>query len=140
MDTWKMIHFNELFFCEFVLPIGPYQGNDWKQQPNDKKVVRRIFFNYGTMIGVFAFSLLLHSFVQNNFTIFHTCYVFWLHGSWNEFSFQLSFCFSKYMRFVLELDNYLKSLSQSFLWCGNFTSTKPPFSQLYFQFLVDYKT
>jgi hypothetical protein len=34
MDTWKMTHFNELFFCEFVLLIGPYQGNDWKQQPN----------------------------------------------------------------------------------------------------------
>jgi len=43
MDTWKMIHFNELFFREFVLPIGPYQGNDWKQQPDDKKVVRKYF-------------------------------------------------------------------------------------------------
>jgi hypothetical protein len=28
MDTWKMIHFNELFFCEFALTIGPFQGND----------------------------------------------------------------------------------------------------------------
>jgi hypothetical protein len=75
MDTWKMTHFNELFFCEFVLLIRPYQGNDWKQQPGDKKVVRRIFY-YATLIGVFAFSLLLHSIVQNNFTNFHTCYVF----------------------------------------------------------------
>jgi hypothetical protein len=37
MDTWKMIHFNELFFHEFALPIGPFQGHDWdQQQPNGK--------------------------------------------------------------------------------------------------------
>jgi hypothetical protein len=26
MDTWKMTHFNELFFCEFALPIGPFKA------------------------------------------------------------------------------------------------------------------
>jgi hypothetical protein len=31
MDTWKMTHFNELFFCEFALPNGPFWDNDWEQ-------------------------------------------------------------------------------------------------------------
>jgi hypothetical protein len=41
-----MTHFNELFFCEFALPNGPFQGNDWEQQPGGEKVVKRIIFKY----------------------------------------------------------------------------------------------
>jgi hypothetical protein len=44
MDTWKMTHFNELFFCEFALPNGPFQGNDWEL--GGEKVVKRIIFKY----------------------------------------------------------------------------------------------
>jgi hypothetical protein len=50
MDTWKIIHLNELFFREFGLPIGPFQSNNWEQQPNGKNLIRKIFFNYVTMI------------------------------------------------------------------------------------------
>jgi hypothetical protein len=73
MNTWKMNQIKELFFHEFALPIGPFQGNDWdQQQPKGKKVMRRIFINYVTMIEMFAFSLFLHSFVQNAFTFIFT--------------------------------------------------------------------
>jgi hypothetical protein len=59
------------------------------------------------------------------------------HG--NAFSFQLSFCFSRYMMFVLELDSWFKSLSQSFLWRGNFTSRKPPFCNYVFTYILTIK-
>jgi hypothetical protein len=45
IDTWKMTHFNELFFCEFSLPNGPFQSNNWNQ-PSGEKEVRRILFRY----------------------------------------------------------------------------------------------
>jgi hypothetical protein len=45
-----MIHLNELFFCEIVLPNGPFRGYDWEQQLGGEKAVRRILskFNYET--------------------------------------------------------------------------------------------
>ncbi len=46
MDTWKMTHFNELFFHEYILPNGPFQGYDWEQQLGGEKVARRILFKY----------------------------------------------------------------------------------------------
>jgi hypothetical protein len=41
MDTWKMTHFNEFSFCEFVLPSGPFQGNEWEQQSSGEKAIRK---------------------------------------------------------------------------------------------------
>ncbi len=111
-----MIYFNEHFFHEFALPIGPFQGNDWdQQQPNGKKVMRRIFITYVTMIEVFAFSLILHYFVQNTFTfIFTLCILItWIMEM--HFHFNCQFVFLGTSSLCLN-QIVTSSPSQSFLW------------------------
>ncbi len=118
MDTWKMTHFNELFFPEFALPSGPFKNNDWdQQQPNGKKLMKRIFINYVTMIEVFAFSLFLHSFVQNTFTfIFTLCILItWIMEMYFHFNYHFVFLGPS----SLCLNQITTSSpSQSFLWHG----------------------
>jgi hypothetical protein len=46
MDTYKIIHFIELFFHEFILPNGPFRGYDWEQQLGGEKVMIRILSKY----------------------------------------------------------------------------------------------
>ncbi len=70
--------------------------------------MRRIFINYVAMIEVIAFSLFLHFFVQNAFTfIFTLCILItWIMEM--HFHFNCLF-FLRYIKFVLGLDNHLKS-------------------------------
>jgi hypothetical protein len=46
MDTWKITHFIEHLFHEFVLPNGPFQGYDWEQQLGGVKAMKRILLKY----------------------------------------------------------------------------------------------
>jgi hypothetical protein len=100
--------------------------------------IRRNFFNYGTMIGVFAFPCFTFFCLEQFYNCSHMVCVLITWIMEMHFQFNCHF-FSRYMRFVLELNNYFKSLSQSFLWHGNFTSRKPPLLQLCFQLHLDYK-
>jgi hypothetical protein len=95
------------FFLWICLPSGPFQGNDWEQQPNGEKATRRILFKYEIMNKMFSFSLLPPTlFFQTFLQLFTLCVLItWI--------MEIHLChFFRYVRFVLKPENCLNSKSK----------------------------